>query len=116
MPRQHSLSPAFSAAPVPSYEECLAGWEEDFDDPAYTTFAAESDGVVIGSSIGCSLELSSSHSPLTRPDQAGFLAFAAVFPPARGLGAGRALGEAVIAWPRLGFAESFLRLHRLVGY
>jgi GNAT superfamily N-acetyltransferase len=77
---------------------------------------------------------------LTRPGHAGFLAFAAVFPHARGLGAGRALGEAVITWtaqtgydcvatdwrvtnllssrtwPRLGFAESFLRLHRLVDY
>jgi GNAT superfamily N-acetyltransferase len=140
LPRQHSLAPVFSASPVPSYEECLAGWEEDFDDPAYTTFVAEFDGAVIGSSIGCSLELSGSHPPLTRPDHAGFLAFAAVFPHARGLGAGRALGEAVIAWtaqagydcaatdwrvtnllssrtwPRLGFAESFLRLHRLVGY
>src|SRR3984885_9469956 len=140
LPRQHSLAPTFSAAPVPSYEECLAGWEEDFDDPAYTTFVAEFEGSVIGSSIGCSLELSSSHPPLARPDHAGFLAFAAVFPHARGLGAGRALGEAVIAWtaqagyhcvvtdwrvtnllssrtwPRLGFKESFLRLHRLVGY
>jgi GNAT superfamily N-acetyltransferase len=78
--------------------------------------------------------------PLLRHCQEGFLAFAAVFPHARGLGAGRALGEAVIAWaaqagydcmvtdcrvtnllssrtwPRLGFAASFLRLHRLVGY
>ncbi len=140
LPRQHSLAPTFSAAPVLSYDECLAGWEEDFDDPAYTTFVAEFDSVVIGSSIGCSLELSGSHPPLTRPDHAGFLAFAAVFPHARGLGAGRALGEAVIAWtaqagydcvatdwrvtnllssrtwPGLGFAESFLRLHRLIGY
>ncbi len=110
------------------------------DDPAYTTFVAEVEGDVIGSSGGCSLELSSSHPPLTRPDYAGFPAFAAVVPHARGLGAGRALGEAVVAWtaqvgyhcvvtdwrvtnllssrtwPRLGFAESFLRLHRLVGY
>jgi ribosomal protein S18 acetylase RimI-like enzyme len=140
LPRQHSLAPTFSASPVPSYEECLAGWEEDFDDPAYTTFVAEFEGVVVGSSIGCSLELSSSHPSLTRPDHAGFLAFAAVFPHARGRGAGRALGEAVIAWtaqagydcvatdwrvtnllssrtwPRLGFVESFVRLHRLVGY
>jgi GNAT superfamily N-acetyltransferase len=98
LPRQHSLSPTFSASPVPSYEECLAGWEEDFDDPAYATFVAEFEGVVIGSGIGCSLELSGSHSSLTRPDHAGFLAFAAVVPQARGLGAGRALGEAVIAW------------------
>jgi GNAT superfamily N-acetyltransferase len=140
LPRQHSLAPVFSASPVPSYEECLAGWEEDFDDPTYTTFVAEIDGAVAGSSIGCPLELSGSHPPLTRPDHAGFLAFAAVFPDARGLGAGRALGEAVIAWaaqagydcvatdwrvtnllssrtwPRLGFGESFLRLHRLIGY
>jgi GNAT superfamily N-acetyltransferase len=140
LPRQQSLAPVFSASPVPSYEECLAGWEEDFDDPAYATFVAELEGAVVGSSIGCALELSGSHPPLTRPDHAGFLAFAAVFPHARGLGAGRALGEAVIAWaaqagydcvatdwrvtnllssrtwPRLGFKESFIRLHRLVAY
>ena len=140
LPRQHSLAPVFSASPVPSYEECLAGWEKDFDDPAYTTFVAEVEGAVVGSSIGCPLEKAGGHPPLTRPDRAGFLAFAAVFPHARGLGAGRALGEAVIAWtaqagydcvvtdwrvtnllssrtwPRLGFEESFLRLHRVIGY
>jgi GNAT superfamily N-acetyltransferase len=140
LPRQHSLAPVFSPSPVPSYEECLAGWEEDFDDPVYTTFVAELEGAVVGSGIGCPLEIAGGHPPLTRPDHAGFLAFAAVFPHARGLGAGRALGEAVIAWtaqagydcvvtdwrvtnllssrtwPRLGFKESFLRLHRLVGY
>jgi GNAT superfamily N-acetyltransferase len=140
LPRQHSLAPVFSSSPVPSYEECLTGWEEDFDDPVYTTFVAELEGAVVGSSIGCPLEIAGGHPPLTRPDHAGFLAFAAVFPHARGFGAGRALGEAVIAWtaqagydcvvtdwrvtnllssrtwPRLGFKESFLRLHRLVGF
>jgi GNAT superfamily N-acetyltransferase len=140
LPRQHSLAPVFSPSPVPSYEECLAGWEEDFDDPVYATFVAELEGAVVGSGIGCPLEIAGGHPPRTRPDHAGFLAFAAVFPHARGLGAGRALGEAVIAWtaqagyecvvtdwrvtnllssrtwPRLGFKESFLRLHRLVGY
>jgi ribosomal protein S18 acetylase RimI-like enzyme len=140
LPRQHSLAPVFSPSPVPSYEECLAGWEEDFDDPVYTTFVAELEGAVVGSSIGCPLEIAGGHPPLTRPHHAGFLAFAAVFPHARGFGAGRALGEAVIAWTaqagydcvvtdwrvtnlfssrtwhRLGFKESFLRLHRLVGY
>ena len=30
---------------MPSYAECLAGWEEDFDDPAYATFVAEFEGV-----------------------------------------------------------------------
>ena len=80
------------------------------------------------------------HKALARPDNAGFLGFATVAPHARGLGAGRALGEAVIgwaadsgfdclvtdwratnllssrAWPALAFKESFLRLHRLIGY
>ena len=140
LPRQQSLAPVFSASPVPSYAECLAGWEEDFDDPAYSTFVAELEGDVVGSSLGCALEMAGGHPPLTRPDHAGFLGFAAVFPHARGFGAGRALGEAVIAWtaqagydcvvtdwrvtnlfssrtwPRLGFKESFIRLHRLVGY
>lgn len=140
LPRHQSLAPVFSASTTPSYAQSLAEWEEDFDDPAYAKFVAEQDGVVIGSAIGCSLELSSGHQSLGRPDNAGLLAFVAVFPHARGLGAGRALGEAVIAWtaeaghscvvtdwrvtnllssrtwPRLGFAESFLRLHRHIGY
>jgi GNAT superfamily N-acetyltransferase len=140
LPRHHRLSPTFSPAPVPSYEECRSEWETDFDDPSYVTFVAELDGAVIGSSIGASLEQTSGgHPPLSRPDNAGFLGFAAVFPHARGAGAGRALGEAVIewsaqagydcvvtdwrvtnllssrTWPKLGFVESFLRLHRLIG-
>lgn len=140
LPRHQSRSPVFSAVTVPSYEDCLSGWEEDFDEPTYATFVAELDGTVIGSGVGCSLEVSRSYAPLNRPDNAGFLGFAAVFPHARGLGAGRALGEAVIGWaaqagyacvvtdwrvtnllssrtwPKLGFAESFLRLHRVVAY
>ena len=81
------------------------------------------------------------HTPrLIRPDHAGFLGFAAVLPEARGLGAGRALGEAVHdwcvaegftslatdwratnllssrTWPRLGYRPTFLRLHRRLGY
>jgi len=68
------------------------------------------------------------------------LGFAAVLPEARGLGAGRAVGEAVLArtaesgftsavadwratnllssrtWPRRGFRPSFLRVHRRLGY
>src|SRR6202451_387564 len=53
LPRQQSLAPVFSPSPVPSYEECLAGWEEDFDDPVYTTLVAELAGAVVGSSLGC---------------------------------------------------------------
>ena len=138
--RHQSLAPVFSAAPVPPAAEAAGEWAEDFDDPGYTTFVAERDGIVVGSAVGCALEKSGSHTGLARPDNAGFLGFAAVFPSARGHGAGRALGETVLqwaaqggfgcvvidwrvtnllssrTWPALGFAESFLRLHRLIGY
>ncbi|WP_344842443.1 GNAT family N-acetyltransferase [Kribbella ginsengisoli] len=140
LPRHQGLAPTFSSGEMPTLEEALADWEESIDDQDYATFVAESNGKVIGSSIGCSLEKSSAHSGLAQPDNAGFLAYAAVFPEARGAGAGRALGEAVInwaagvgytsvvtdwrvtnllssrAWPRLGFVQTFHRLHRLIGH
>lgn len=140
LPLHQGLAPTFSAGELGSYEESLQEWEEDFDDPAFATFVAEYDGRVIGSAVGCPLEKSSTHTGLARPENAGFLGFAAVFPDARGLGAGRALGEAVLdwsahqqhscvvtdwrapnllssrAWPALGFRPTFLRLHRLLGH
>jgi GNAT superfamily N-acetyltransferase len=140
LPLHQSLAPTFSAGRIGSFEESLAEWESDVDDPGYATFVVELDGKVIGSAVGCALEKSKSHAGLARPDNAGFLGFAAVSPHARGAGAGRALGAAVVswagtsgfdsvvtdwrvtnllssrAWPALGFAESFVRLHRLIGY
>ena len=95
---------------------------------------------MVGAAIGCSLEKSSAHSGLSRPDNAGFLGFAAVLPESRGHGAGRALGETVLqwsadtgydsvvtdwrvtnllssrTWPTLGFEQTFHRLHRLISY
>ena len=135
-----SLSPVFSSAPLDNLEERIAEWETDFDDPNYTTFVAEVGGRVVGAAVGCSLTLTGSHVGLARPDNAGFLGFAAVRPDARGDGAGRALGEAVLSWsieaghdaavtdwratnllssrtwPQLGYRESFLRMHRLIGH
>ena len=117
-----------------------AEWEDDFDDPDFATFVAERDGVVVGSAVGCSIEKSGANNGLIRPDSAGFLGFAAVLSEHRGLGAGRALGETVIwwsteagypsivtdwrvtnllssrAWPALGFRNTFVRMHRVVGY
>ena len=140
LPAHHGLSPVFSAGTVPSLAECEAEWEDDFDDPDFTTFVAEHDGQVIGSAVGCALEKTSSHRGPASADNAGLLGFAAVVPEARGRGAGRALGEAVLwwaaeagydsvvtdwrttnllssrTWPALGFAETFTRLHRVVGY
>ncbi|MBX7266153.1 GNAT family N-acetyltransferase [Micromonospora sp. Llam7] len=140
LPLHQGRSPTFSAGQLGTLEEALAEWTADVDDPAYATFVAESDGRVIGSAVGCALEKSGGHLSLARPDHAGFLGFAAVLPHARGGGAGRALGTAVIdwavsagfgsvvtdwrvtnllssrAWPALGFTETFLRLHRLIRY
>lgn len=140
LPQHQGLAPTFSAGEIPTLAEAFADWEESIDDRDYATFVAERNGTVIGTSIGCSIEKSSAHSGLAQPDNAGFLAYAAVFPEARGLGAGRALGEAVLnwaaevgytsvvtdwrvtnllssrAWPRLGFVQTFHRLHRMIGH
>ncbi len=139
LPRHSAESPIFSRLPVPDQAETLAELEADWDDPKYAIFVAVHEGRVVGSSIGCDLAISSSHTALMRPRHAGFLGGAAVLPEARGLGAGRALGEAVLAWsreagydgaatdwrstnleadrtwPALGFRPTFRRLHRLIG-
>ena len=139
LPEHQALSPVFSRLPLPSLDDAVAEYEEGFDDPAFATFVAEHDGRVIGSAVGCAIEESSEHRGIVRPDGAGFLGFAAVLPEARGLGAGRALGEAVLVWardaghptvvtdwretnllssrtwPRLGFRPTFRRLHRAIA-
>lgn len=139
LPEHQALAPTFSRLAVPSVEESRRDWEDGWDDPRFATFVAEHAGRVIGCAVGCPVDVSSMHTGVTRPPGAGFLGFAAVFPEARGLGAGRALGEAVLewarsagvttvvtdwratnllssrTWPRLGFRPTFLRLHRLVG-
>ena len=94
---------------------------------------------MVGFAVGCGIEESSEHRGIVRPDRAGFLGFAAVLPEARGIGAGRVLGEAVLAWsrdagyptvvtdwretnllssrtwPRLGFRPTFRRLFRAIA-
>lgn len=139
LPRHQALSPVFSRLPLPSLEESRAEWENDFDDARFTTFVAERDGEVVGSAVGCAIELSSTHTSLALPRGSAFLAFAAVFPEKRGGGAGRALGEQVLAWardaghahvvtdwrmtnltssrtwPRLGFRPTFYRLFRAIA-
>jgi GNAT superfamily N-acetyltransferase len=133
-------SPTFSSLHFGSVEEGIAKWAEDFDDSDYVTFVAERDGAVVGFAVGCAQEKSSSSAGLIRPDHAGYLDLAAVFPAARGQGVGRTLGEAVLdwcveagfdsvgtdwrttnllssrSWPALGFAPTFFRLHRTIGY
>ena len=139
LPAHQTRSPVFSSLAPPGLEATIGEWEADFDDPRFHVVVAEHGGRVIGSAVGCSIVESSGHHGLARPPDAGYLAFAAVFPEARGLGAGRALGEAVLAWardagyatvvtdwrqtnllssrtwPRLGFRPTFRRLHRAIA-
>lgn len=100
LPRHQGLSPVFSPLQPPTFEEALGEWEADFDDERFTTFVAELDGEVVGSAIGCPLEISSMHRGLADVDDAGFLGFAAVEPGARGRGVGGALLDAVHGWAR----------------
>jgi GNAT superfamily N-acetyltransferase len=140
LPEHQGLAPTFSSGEQGSLEGAQQEWEEDFDDPEFTTFVAEHDGRVVGSAVACDLTKSGSNEGLMRPEKAGFLGFAAVLPEARGLGAGRALGETVLhwaheagypvvatdwrvtnllssrTWTALGFAPTFQRLHRTIGY
>ena len=139
LPEHQARSPVFSTLELPTLEDVVNDWEESFADPAYVTFVAELDGFVVGSAVGCAIEKSSEHQGIVQPAAAGFLGFAAVLPESRGLGAGRALGETVIAWardaghatvvtdwretnllssrtwPRLGFRPTFRRLHRAIA-
>lgn len=131
-------APVFSRLQSRPVDEIRAELESDIADPAYTYFVAEHEGAVIGAAIACSLEVSSGNAGLIRPANAGFLGYAAVLPAGRGLGAGTALGETVIAWARdegyasvatdwrsanveadrtwrrLGFRPTFRRLHRAI--
>jgi ribosomal protein S18 acetylase RimI-like enzyme len=140
LPEHQRLSPCFSGGPLDVYEERVADWEEDFDDPKFWNVAVEHDGRLVGSAVGCDLAVTTSHSGPAAPDGAAFLGFAAVHPEARGLGVGRALGEAVSqlalekgyasivtdwretnllssrAWRGLGYRDTFTRVHRLVGH
>ena len=140
LPEHQHLSPCFSGGPLDEYDERVSDWEEDFDNPKFWNVAVEHDGRLVGSAVGCDLEVTSSHAGPAAPDRAAFLGFAAVHPEARGLGVGRALGEAVSqlalekgypsivtdwretnllssrAWRGLGYRDTFTRLHRLVGH
>ncbi len=140
LPEHQGLSPVFSSGPPDVYEERVADWEEDFDNPQFWNVAVEHGGRLVGSAVGCDLEVTSSHSGPAAPERAAFLGFAAVLPEARGMGVGRALGEAVSqlawekgypsivtdwretnllssrAWRGLGYRDSFVRLHRLIGH
>jgi GNAT superfamily N-acetyltransferase len=139
LPRHLRGAPVFSTLTIQPFDEVRAELDDDLDDPKYTYFVAEHEGSVVGSGIGCALSVSRAAIGPNLVTNAAFLAYVAVLPEARGLGAGRALGETILAWARdagyrtiatdwrsanveadrswrgLGFRPTFRRLHRLIG-
>ncbi len=108
LPKHSPLAPLFATVPVQPVEEVVAEIEEDWGTPDFTWFVAEHEGAVVGEAVGCAITKSSTNAGLMRPKDASFLGYAAVFPEARGLGAGKALGESFLAWSRdAGFASAF---------
>ncbi len=140
LPTHQALAPTFSAGHTTTLQESIDDWEESFDEEGFCNIVVEHEGRIVGSAAACALEKSGGHKSLAVPDRAGFLGYAAVFPEARGLGAGRALGEATLdwmretgftsavadwratnllssrAWSAIGYRPSFFRLHRRLGY
>ena len=138
LPEHLSGAPVFSFLPPMTLEQVTADIEGEFDDPAFATFVAQYQGRTIGAAVACSIDLSPGQTPMMRPRSAGLLGFVSVFTDARGIGAGRALGETVFAWARdeafewigtdwrstnlqahrtwtaLGFRPSFYRLNRAI--
>ncbi len=132
-------SPVFSRLAASDPAEVRAELVSDLEGSAFTYWVAEHQGLIIGTAIGCSLEVSPGHQGPNRPPNAAFLGYAAVLPEARGIGAGRALGETVLAWARdhgfasvatdwrsanleadgawraMGFRPTFRRLHRSIA-
>jgi GNAT superfamily N-acetyltransferase len=130
-------SPVFAQVEPWSYEQALAQWEKDLEQ--HTAFVAEVDGELLGCAVAADVTVSSTNSGVMRPERAGFLGFAVVLPQARGLGLGRALGNAATSWAAeqgypaicadwrsanlsaartwtsLGYQETFVRLQRHLG-
>jgi ribosomal protein S18 acetylase RimI-like enzyme len=127
-------SPVFSRISHGTYDELLQGWVEALD--VYEVQVAELDGVVVGALVAGEVGPDSSNAGIVKPEGAGFFAFAAVLSQARGVGLGRALGDAAITWAAttghpaictdwrsanlgaartwsgLGYEPTFFRLHR----
>jgi GNAT superfamily N-acetyltransferase len=140
LPTHSGQSPVFSSVVSRmTPEEARAEVEEELADARTATYVAELEGRVVGTATYCALEISDGNTPLMRPVSAGFLAYAAVPPDARGLGVGRALADACLVWARdsgyewvavdwrstnleadrtwraAGFRPTFYRLFRRIG-
>lgn len=138
LPEHQRSSPVFSGVELPSREDSRAEWISTLAGDEETILIAAREGRPVACWAIVPVERSGQHVSLARPDNAGFLGFAATLPDTRGSGVGVALTAASFAWaaeqgyttmvtdwrvtnllssrfwPRRGFRTSFLRLYRSI--
>jgi GNAT superfamily N-acetyltransferase len=130
----NALSPSFSGLEIPSEREFVDDWRGTWDEPEFTHFVAERDGLPVGHA----LLYRRPAGDLRVPESSIDLANVATEPDVRGSGVGRALTAHALAWahengyatmitdwrmtnllasrfwPRRGFRKTFLRLYRSI--
>jgi ribosomal protein S18 acetylase RimI-like enzyme len=138
LPTHQRRSPVFGTFPIPSREEMRDEWAETLADEDENVLVAYRDGAPLAIWSVVPLERSGMHKGVGRPDNAGFLGFAATLPEAQGTGLGLALTDASFNWAadagydtmvtdwrvtnllasrfwtRRGFRPFFLRLYRSI--
>jgi ribosomal protein S18 acetylase RimI-like enzyme len=135
-----AAAPGFTTRVKPDDpEELRVEIEEEIARDDMATLVYEAGGRIVGSFVLCPVEMSSGVVSLGRPPGQCHLGWAATVPAVRGTGAGLALTQAAHAWagergytamtvdwrvtnlfasrfwPRRGFRQTFLRLHRLIS-
>jgi ribosomal protein S18 acetylase RimI-like enzyme len=138
LPSHQRAAPVFSPRPLPTLDELREEWAKTLAGTDEEVLVGYRDGKPVACWGYVDAEESTQHAGLGRPDNACYLAFAATLPEARGSGIGVALTTAGFAWaaeqgframvtdwrvtnllasrfwPRRGFRETFLRLHRSI--
>jgi ribosomal protein S18 acetylase RimI-like enzyme len=139
LPRHQQRAPVFSARPLPTEDELREEWVKTLGDSDEEVLIGYMNGRPVACWSFVPAARSSHHGGALAPtDGTAYLAFAVTLPEARGSGIGVALTQATMAaaaeqgyetmvtdwrvtnllasrfWPRRGFRETFLRLHRSI--
>ena len=138
LPTHQTLSPVFSTIGPPSREEEREEWVKTLADDEENVLVGYHEGKPVAVWSVMSVEVSSQHRGVGRPERAAFIGFASTLPEFRGSGLGLALTDASFNWaaengydvmvtdwrvtnllssrfwPKRGFRPVFLRLYRSI--
>ncbi len=98
LPAHQSRSPVFSSIGQPTREELREEWASTLSGDEEHVLVAYQDGKPVAVWSVSSLEVSSQHRGVGRPERAAFLGFASTLPEFRGSGLGLALTDASFNW------------------